>query len=105
MIKTKTYSNQHHSHAAQGACSPVPEFKRLKYFYGQMLGAYDFQVEQSYFRDKLMLHNRCLHGYGVICGLKVVPEPTEHECDPQIDKKRRDLINERAGLDRELARV
>jgi hypothetical protein len=69
-------------------CAYVPEFKRLKYFYGQMLGAYDFQTEQAYFREKLKLHNRCLHGYGVVCGLKVVPEPVEAPCGagPKSDR-------------------
>jgi hypothetical protein len=60
-----------------GSLSTVPVFDRLQYFYGQLLGASDFQAEQSYFREKLKLHNRCLHGYGVVCGLivRVVPPP------------------------------
>ena len=54
----------------------VPQFERLNYFYGQMLGVKDFCAEQSYFREKIKLHNRCLHGYGTVCGLRVlVPEP------------------------------
>src|SRR5687767_4724570 len=52
-------------------CASLPDFKRLNYFYGQLLGVADFQTEQNFFREKLKLHNRCLHGYGVICGLKV----------------------------------
>ena len=41
-----------------------------------MLGVKDFWAEQSYFREKIKLHNRCLHGYGTVCGLRVlVPEP------------------------------
>ena len=55
----------------------APYFERLNYFYGQMLGVDDFCTEQSYFREKMKLHNRCLHGYGTVCGLRVlVPEPT-----------------------------
>jgi hypothetical protein len=69
----------------------VPEFKRLKYFYGQMLGAYDFQMEQAYFRDKLKLHNRCLHGYGVVCGLDVVPEPADIPCGTAEKSEREKL--------------
>lgn len=55
----------------------VPKFERLQYFYGRMLGVADLQAEQNYFREKLKLHNRCLHGFGVICGLKVAPLPSE----------------------------
>ena len=51
-------------------------FDRLNYYYGQLLSAADFLAEQRYFREKLKLHHRCLHGYGVVCGLEVrVPAP------------------------------
>ena len=53
----------------------VPAFDRLNYYYGQLLGAADFVAEQRYFREKLKLHNRCFHGYGVVCGLVVVVPP------------------------------
>jgi hypothetical protein len=69
----------------------MPDFKRLNYFYGQLLGVTDFQTEQNFFREKLKLHNRCLHGYGVICGLKVVPEPGAEECAPEIDKEVKEI--------------
>jgi hypothetical protein len=64
------------------SCISVPRFERLKYFYGQMLGVADLQAEQNYFREKLKLHNRCLHGYGVICGLRVSALPPDRECPP-----------------------
>src|SRR5215470_4464460 len=57
------------------ACVTVPSFDRLNYYYGQLLGAADFLAEQRYFREKLKLHNRCLHGYGVVCGLEVLVPP------------------------------
>lgn len=69
-------------HRDEPCCPEVPEFIRLKYFYGQMLGAADFQTEQDFFREKLKLHNRCLHGYGVVCGLAVIPKPMPEDCDP-----------------------
>ena len=72
-------------------CPEMPELKRLRYFYGQMLGAGDFQAEQNYFREKLKLHNRCLHGYGTVCGLMVVPEPRDADCVPVSDKERAEL--------------
>jgi hypothetical protein len=60
-----------------------PDFVRLNYFYGQMLCADDFTAEQVYFREKMKLHNRCLHGYGTVCGLRVGPyvPPAKKECD------------------------
>ena len=55
-----------HKHDVHKPCAPVPDLRRLNYFFGQMLGVDDFRGEQSYFRDKHKLHNRCLHGYGTV---------------------------------------
>jgi hypothetical protein len=67
-------------------CARVPYFDRLNYFYGQLLGARDFRLEQDFFREKLRLHNRCLHGYGVVCGLEVRPCGGPVKCpDPVWD--------------------
>ena len=68
-------SKPHHQHPPHEdeACLPLPSFERVKYFYGQLLGVREFQSEQSYFFEKHRLHNRYLHGYGVICGLRVGP--------------------------------
>jgi hypothetical protein len=54
----------------------TPQFDRLNYFYGQLLGAQQLRTEQSYFREKMRLHNRCLHGWGAVCGLGVVQDAT-----------------------------
>jgi hypothetical protein len=70
---------------AKAACAEVPQFDRLRYFYGQMLHARDLQLEQAYFREKLKLHNRCLHGWGVVCGLDVTPPPPDPDCVPATD--------------------
>lgn len=45
--------------------------ERPKYFSGQLLTDEDLSLEQNYFREKMKLHNRHLHGWGVVCGLKV----------------------------------
>lgn len=44
---------------------------RVNYFDGQLLRANDFLDEQTYFRQRLRLLNRRLHGTGVVSGLKV----------------------------------
>jgi len=70
---------------ANASCAAVPQFDRLRYFYGQMLHSRDLQSEQRYFREKLKLHNRCLHGWGVVCGLEVAPAPPDPDCIPITD--------------------
>lgn len=87
------------------ACAAPPEFRRLKYSYGQLLGAADFQTEQNYFREKQRLHNRCLHGYGVVCGLLVHPLPPPPDCLSTAHRKadglRRELAETIAARDAE----
>jgi len=48
--------------------------KRLRFFTGQLLTAESFELEQKYFREKLKRHNRGLHGFGIVSGLKVFVE-------------------------------
>jgi hypothetical protein len=72
-------------------CLEFPELRRLNYFFGQMLNVQDFQTEQNFFREKLKLHNRCLHGYGVVCGLSVEPVPVPKECDEKQEAEEREL--------------
>lgn len=48
-----------------------PSLKRPRFFAGQLLTAEDFTLEQEYFREKLKRHNRSLHGFGIVSGLKV----------------------------------
>ena len=104
-----TQPHRHRSHYdhAQGdhasGCAEVPEFRRLRYLYGQMLGAADFQAEQSYHRDKLSLHNRCLHGYGVVCGLLVHPADDPAACEPEGVAEARTIRAEIAGLETQRA--
>jgi len=62
-----------HPRSSDEHCLSLPSFERVKYFFGQLLGVREFQSEQSYFFEKHRLHNRYLHGYGVICGLQVEP--------------------------------
>jgi hypothetical protein len=51
--------------------------QRPRYFNGQLLTAQDFQAEQDYHIEKRRLHNRLLHGFGVVDGLAVsVDDPS-----------------------------
>jgi hypothetical protein len=84
---TKEFNPQEHN----GTCLNVPEFRRLNYFYGQMLSAQDFQIEQNFFREKMKLHNRCLHGYGTVCGLLVEPVTTPNDCPEEGDEIEKEL--------------
>ena len=41
------------------------------FFTGRVLTAADLELEQNYFRQKQRLHNRALHGFGIVSGLQV----------------------------------
>lgn len=45
--------------------------KRSGFFSGRLLTPEDFEREQHYVREKLKRHNRTLHGFGIVSGLKV----------------------------------
>jgi hypothetical protein len=87
MDSTTRYAKPAPSDHGAGDCAPVPEFRRLNYTYGQLLGVADFRTEQSYFREKQRLHNRCFHGYGVVCGLLVHPADDPRDCAPSDKDK------------------
>ena len=48
--------------------------KRLHYYDGQRLTAADFKQEQEYHLQQRRLHNRMLHGTGVVSGLRVTAD-------------------------------
>ena len=45
--------------------------KRPHFFSGKLITSADLELEQQYFREKLKRHNRSLHGFGIVSGLKV----------------------------------
>lgn len=61
----------HESQAICPACDFEP-FTRNAYWTGKLMLARDFIDEQRYVVEKLRHHNQHLHGFGVVCGLKVV---------------------------------
>jgi hypothetical protein len=49
------------------------QFERTRYFSRQLITADDLTQDQDYFREKMRMHNRMLHGWGIVCGLAVTP--------------------------------
>jgi hypothetical protein len=107
MDSTTRYAKPTQSDHGKADCAPVPEFRRLNYTYGQMLGVADFRTEQSYFREKQRLHNRCLHGYGVVCGLLVHPaDDPRHWAPSDKDKAKEEALKKNlADVQSKLATV
>ena len=53
------------------AYDDYPSLVRPQYASGMILTARDLQAEQEYHIQKRRMHNRCLHGCRVACGLGV----------------------------------
>jgi hypothetical protein len=51
--------------------------KRVRFFAGQLLTAADFEAEQTYHMEMRRLHNRSLHGVGIVEGLRVSDDDTQ----------------------------
>ncbi len=51
----------------------TPILERPRYFRGQVMTPLEMTLEQDYFINKMRLHNRLLHGWGVVCGAQVCP--------------------------------
>lgn len=69
---------------------------RNRYFYGKLLDAYHFELETGYLNAKRWLINRHVLGYGVVCGLDVIPGDAPHTLcvtpGLAIDKWGREII-------------
>ncbi len=79
MMETKMSSKPRDESGS--ACGRIGA-ERNRYFTGKYMAARDFAVEQDYFLTHHRLHNRVLHGWGVVCGLRVVEHP-----DPECRKR------------------
>jgi hypothetical protein len=62
--------------AAPAACSCGAPLERVRYFPRQLITAEDMRAEQHFFRERMKRHNLFLHGWGVVCGCRVVAAPT-----------------------------
>lgn len=66
-------NNQPRRSCADDRQSVVVE--RNRFFTGKYMTARDFTAEQDYLVARHRLHNRLLHGWGVVCGLGVTGHP------------------------------
>jgi hypothetical protein len=74
-----------HSAAEEESMDPDTALERLNYFQGQLLSVSDLKAEQDYFLAKLRRHNRYLHGWGVVSGLKVtMANSSEIDVEPGV---------------------
>jgi hypothetical protein len=62
-------------------CGQAVCFERPNYFCGQLLNDTDLSAGQTYVREKLKLYHRTLHGWGVVCGLRLT---CDRECDGRV---------------------
>jgi hypothetical protein len=62
-------------------CAGLECLDRTRFFAGQLLSEADLNNEQSYWMAKSRLHNRYLHGWGIVCGLQV----TCSDCDGWVN--------------------
>jgi hypothetical protein len=67
-----TPQKQHDDQCGCPVCQGLRCMERPRYFAGQLLTETELNSEQEYVRAKQRLHNRYLHGSGVVCGLQVV---------------------------------
>jgi hypothetical protein len=57
----------------KSAFCDTPLVERPRYFARQLITPDVMTMEQDYFRNRMRLHNRMLHGWGVVCGALVTP--------------------------------
>jgi hypothetical protein len=67
-------SRSRHANSAR-----VSSRERNRYFTGKLLDEDDLTQEQHYFLEKARRHNRMLHGWGIVSGLRVRPGATSSE--------------------------
>jgi len=75
----------------------LKQFERNRYFFGKMLDEFHFRLETDYHNGKRWLINRAVLGYGVVCGLDVIPARDQDDAiiitpGLAIDKCGREII-------------
>jgi len=61
-----------------------PLRQRPNFFSGRLLTADDLAQEQLYLLDKFKRHNRTLHGFGIVSGLKVTARANQVHITPGV---------------------
>ena len=88
IIEHSGYTTSAHAGCGCGAspCTPgeAAGLARTRFFQGQLVMPDDLTQDQVYFRDKHLRHNRMLHGWGVVCGARVMKHPTD-PCKVRIE--------------------
>src|SRR5215213_4165171 len=74
MAYSHNKTTQHGDHHSCPACNYGP-ITRNNYFTGKLLVERDFTDETRFHMEKLRHHQQLLHGWGVVCGLKVKQHP------------------------------
>jgi hypothetical protein len=81
------HGGHHHHHHDDECCGPQcadTAGERNRYYTGKHMTARDFSDEQAHFLNRHRLHNRLMHGWGVVCGLRVERHPRERECPAHV---------------------
>lgn len=74
-VSTHTPNRGHDPAGTRHSCGCRVEdvvLERNRYFTGKFMAARDFAADTEYLLNRHRLHNRLLHGWGIVCGL--VPE-------------------------------
>ena len=71
-VQSKAKPKAHDPCCGCPACRGLECLERPRFFAGQLLTEAELNSEQAYVIAKNRLHNRYLHGWGVVCGLAVV---------------------------------
>ena len=63
---------------SDGSCAQCnfEAFVRNHFYTGKMMGTAEFMAETHYHSERMRHHNTRLHGWGVVCGLKVKQHPS-----------------------------
>jgi len=62
----------------------IDPHKRVRHFTGLVMGEEEFRQDQLYFMTRDELHQRALHGYGVVSGLDVSMQPDAATGNPKV---------------------
>lgn len=85
------HTEQHENSAS--SCDSGIQSERNHYYTGKFMAAEDFTTDQNYQVSRHRLHNRLLHGWGIICGLEV-KQHTSRDC-----KNRWVIVDPGAAMD------